>query len=53
MGDERTEFLNTAVTAAQRAGKIIRENLGHTSKNDISFVCTSPSSTLNYGQVEQ
>jgi len=33
--DERNEFLNTAVTAAQRAGKIIRENLGHISKNDI------------------
>jgi len=34
--DERSEFLNTAVTAAQSAGKIIRENLGHMSKNDIS-----------------
>jgi myo-inositol-1(or 4)-monophosphatase len=34
--DEPNEFLNFAVTAAQRAGKIILENLGHISKNDIS-----------------
>jgi myo-inositol-1(or 4)-monophosphatase len=37
MGDEPGEFLNTAVTAAQRAGKIIRDNLGHISKNDIGL----------------
>jgi myo-inositol-1(or 4)-monophosphatase len=37
MGHESSEFLNTAVTAAQRAGKIILENLGHISKNDIGL----------------
>jgi myo-inositol-1(or 4)-monophosphatase len=37
MGDEPGEFLNTAVTAAQRAGRIIRGNLGDISKNDIAL----------------
>jgi len=37
MGDERIEFPNTAVIAAQRAGRIILENLGHISKNDIGL----------------
>jgi myo-inositol-1(or 4)-monophosphatase len=35
--DEQSQFLNVAVTAAQRAGKIIRENLGHISKDDIGL----------------
>jgi myo-inositol-1(or 4)-monophosphatase len=35
MGHERSEFLKVAITAAQRAGRIIRENLGRLSKNDI------------------
>jgi myo-inositol-1(or 4)-monophosphatase len=37
MGDEPSEFLNVAVTAAQRAGNIILENLGHISKDDIAL----------------
>ena len=35
--DELSQYVDVAVTAAQRAGKIIRENLGHISKDDIGL----------------
>ena len=35
--NEQSEYLDVAVTAAQRAGKIILENLGHISKSDINL----------------
>ena len=35
--DELSQYVDVAVTAAQRAGKIILENLGHISKNDIGL----------------
>jgi len=37
MGDEPGDFLNVAVTAAQHAGRIILDNLGHISKSDINL----------------
>jgi myo-inositol-1(or 4)-monophosphatase len=37
MGAENDAFLTTAVTAARRAGKIILENLGSLSKDDVGL----------------